>query len=143
MVQQDHELRGFNSIVQMSRLAKQYLNYNEVTVFVPDNEAFRNYQGEILEDMALYHITFEMKSLQALNTTTNRLTLVLEEFPPLWITRSRGEIYVNNAKVIQGQSNYLSRIRHQEFGKQQVRIQIIGYKSFSLSGIIKFPFWLH
>lgn len=122
MIQQDLELSGFNSLVKSNRLAQQYLNYNELTVFVPDNEAFRKYKGEIIEDMVLYHMTFEMKSLQNLNTTTNSLTTVHQAYPPLWISRSRGEIYVNNAKIIQSQSNLSSRIKHEEFGKQQVKM---------------------
>lgn len=106
-------------------MAKQYLSYNELTVFVPDNKAFRTYKGEILEDMALYHMTFQMKSLEDLNSTTNYLTPVVDEFPPLWITRSQGDIYVNNAKIIRRQSNDLSRIRYEEVGKQQVRSALL------------------
>lgn len=120
IIQQDNELTGFNSIVQISKLAKQYLNYSELTAFVPNNEAFRKYPGEILENLALYHITFEMNSLEALNTTTNSLTPVVEEFPPLWITRAGGDIFVNNAKIIRQQSNYLLRIHHDELRKEQV-----------------------
>lgn len=126
IVQQDHELSGFNSLVQINRLAKQYLNYNEITVFVPTNEAFRKYRGEILEGLVLYHMTFEMKSLQALNSTTaNSLIPVIEEFPPIWITRTAGKIFINNAQIIQRQSNYLARIRYDELGKQQVTYYVI------------------
>lgn len=114
-------MSGFKSIVDMNKLAKQYLNYNELTAFVPTNEAFRKYRGEILKDLALYHITFKIKPIETLNTTTNSLTPVIEEYPPLWITRVGGEIYVNNAKIIQQQWNYLLRIRYDELGKEQVR----------------------
>lgn len=116
-------------MVKVNRLSKQYLNYNELTVFVPNNEAFRKYRGEILEDLALYHMTFEMKSLQALNSTTNSLNTVNEEFPPLWITRKGGNIFVNNAQIVQRQSNYLSRIGYDKLGKQQVSfVQILVLK---------------
>lgn len=124
--------------MQLSRLAKQYLGYNELTVFVPDNEAFRKFRGELTNDMALYHMTFEMKSLQTLNTSTNSVTPALKEFPPIWITRTQGDIYVNNAKLIKRQSNYLSRIRNEDFGKQQVNILFNLYYQVNNSASVGF-----
>ncbi|XP_074030128.1 fasciclin-1 isoform X1 [Leptinotarsa decemlineata] len=118
-IQQEPSFTGFRDLIRNNRVAKLNLHYEQLTVFVPVNEAFRNLDEDINSDVAFYHMSFEIKTLAILNRTNSIETVVLEN-PPLWVTRAGNEIYVNNAKIILENSNYIARSRDGNMGKQQV-----------------------
>lgn len=109
-------------MVRSNRGAKLNLRYEPLTVFVPENKAFDRYDGDTYSDLAFYHLSFEVKTLKLLETT-NVMSSVNLDNPPLWITTVNEEIYVNNAKVIQDKSNYVSKSVSGDMGQHQVLIQ--------------------
>ncbi|KAG5864881.1 hypothetical protein JTB14_021708 [Gonioctena quinquepunctata] len=118
-IQQEPPYSGFSALIRNNRVAKLNLHYEQLTVFVPENKVFRDLDEDTNSDIAFYHMSFEIKTLSMLNRT-NSIDSVLLENPPLWITRTADDIYVNNAKIIQDKSNYIARSRNGDMGKQQV-----------------------
>ncbi|XP_018567440.1 fasciclin-1-like [Anoplophora glabripennis] len=118
-IQGEQEYTSFNDLVRSNRVAKLNLHYEPLTVFVPENRAFDQYEGEIYSDLAFYHMSFEVKTLKLLRTT-NALQSANLDNPPLWITKVNDDIYVNSAKILQDKSNYVSRSRSGDMGQQQV-----------------------
>ncbi|XP_053603497.1 fasciclin-1 isoform X2 [Plodia interpunctella] len=116
-LRQDADLSQFLSLLERNAVANTSLQYRQMTMFAPTNEAFQRYNGDMDDSLVLYHIS-------NLATTLSNLDYAISsEFdgnPPLWVTRRRDhmhdDIYVNNAKV------YISR-SYQAFngnGKRQV-----------------------
>lgn len=101
-------------------MAKLNLHREQLTLFVPENRAFARFEGELKSDIVFYHMSFELKTLYELNYTNVMTTVVLEN-PPLWLTRVNGDIYVNNAKVLQDESELMGKTRPGDMGKMQVR----------------------
>ncbi|CAG9834633.1 unnamed protein product [Diabrotica balteata] len=118
-IQQEPIYSKFNQLIHTNRAAKLNLHYEQLTVFVPENWAFRHSEVEYNSDLAFYHMSFEIKSLEMLNRTNSLSTVILEN-PPLWITHINGELYINNAKVLKNKSDYLARSRNGDMGKQQI-----------------------
>lgn len=106
-------------MVWSNRGAKLNLHYEPITVFVPQNEAFDQYEGDTDSDLAFYHMSFEVKTLELLETTNVLYSAKLNN-PPLWITKVNDDIYVNSAKILQDRSNYVSRSFSGHMGHQQV-----------------------
>ncbi|XP_011502138.1 PREDICTED: fasciclin-1 [Ceratosolen solmsi marchali] len=98
---------SFYHLLENNPIANNTLMHRHVTVFAPINQAFQRYKGSTENNLVLYHI-----SNQALKTEqfTQSLTSELDGNPPLWVTRRHGsrgyeEVFINNAKIIEG-SNY-------------------------------------
>ncbi|XP_045466208.1 fasciclin-1-like [Harmonia axyridis] len=98
----------FNSLLQNNSLAKRAILYWNTTVFVPTNEAFEKYKGAFYNDIIYYHMSSELKSLRMIFESNDIQTLA-DGYPPLWVSRIEGEIYINNAKIDAEQSDYFSR----------------------------------
>ncbi|XP_041447642.1 fasciclin-1 isoform X4 [Drosophila obscura] len=85
----------FYSQVEQNPIANATLTLRSCTLFVPTNEAFQRYKGNI---HVLYHITTAAFSKEQLPKTVSS---DMDGNPPLYITKNRnGDIYVNNARII-------------------------------------------
>ncbi|XP_028175728.1 fasciclin-1 [Ostrinia nubilalis] len=116
-LREDADLSQFLALLERNAVANTSLQYRQLTMFAPTNEAFQRYNGEMDDSLVLYHIS-------NLATTLSNLDYAISsEFdgnPPLWVTRRRDtmhdDIYVNNAKVYVSRS-YQAMNRN---GKRQV-----------------------
>ncbi|KAL0832786.1 hypothetical protein ABMA28_000951 [Loxostege sticticalis] len=116
-LREDADLSQFLALLERNVVANTSLQYRQLTMFAPTNEAFQRYNGEMDDSLVLYHIS-------NLATTLSNLDYAISsEFdgnPPLWVTRRRDtmhdDIYVNNAKVYVSRS-YQASNRN---GKRQV-----------------------
>ncbi|KAL4707897.1 hypothetical protein ACJJTC_013688 [Scirpophaga incertulas] len=116
-LREDADLSQFLALLERNAVANTSLQYRQLTMFAPTNEAFQRYNGEMDDSLVLYHIS------NLATTLTNLDYAVSSEFdgnPPLWVTRRRDtmhdDIYVNNAKVYVSRS-YQAVNRN---GKRQV-----------------------
>lgn len=82
------------------------------------------FSAKYRSDLIFYHMSYEYKTLDLLNKT-NSLSSVILENPPLWISRRDRDIFINNAKIIPEKSNYITRSRTGDSGKEQVNLGII------------------
>lgn len=105
-IRQTPKLGQFLALLEINRSSKLNLQYGELTVFAPTNEAFEWYSGGQLSDVINYHMVWYAKETKDLEE--GFLTTVAEENPPVWITKLEDEIYVNNARIIPELSDYLS-----------------------------------
>ncbi|KAJ8967028.1 hypothetical protein NQ314_003145 [Rhamnusium bicolor] len=131
---QETQHSDFNALIRTNRAARLNLHYEPLTVFVPENKAFDNYNKDLDSSLAFYHMSYEVKTLTLLRTTNSMSTVDLDN-PPLWFTKVNKDIYVNNAKILGNNSNYMSRGRNGDMGKQQV-LYIIDEV---LDPVIKYP----
>lgn len=118
---QERELSDIYSLIQTSRLAKINLFYREITLFAPTNEALDQYNGNIDNETLLYHFIYYAKTLEELKY--GKVNTILEEYPPLWITKRNDKIYVNNALILKEKSNFFSKNRLDDTAKKQVSLQ--------------------
>lgn len=109
-IRQSPKLTQFYSLLESNRPAKLNLQYGEMTVFVPTNEAFEWFSGGNLNDIINYHMAWYAKQTKDLKT--GHLTTVLEENPPLWVTKLEDDIFINNARIIPEISDYTSEINN-------------------------------
>ncbi|KAF5296314.1 hypothetical protein FQA39_LY12531 [Lamprigera yunnana] len=107
-IRQTPKLTQFLALLEANRPAKLNLQYGEMTVFAPTNEAFEWYSGGLLNDLVNYHMVWYAK--QTKNLENGFLITVLDENPPLWVTKTDDEIYINNARIVQDLSDYASEI---------------------------------
>ncbi|XP_072940120.1 fasciclin-1 isoform X2 [Epargyreus clarus] len=98
---EDADLSEFLGLLQSNMVANMSLQYRQVTLFAPTNQAFQTFHGKKDDSLVLYHISNLATSLTNLDYA---ISSELEGNPPLWITRRRDamhdDIYVNNAKVL-------------------------------------------
>ncbi|CAH1165815.1 unnamed protein product [Phyllotreta striolata] len=107
-IQQDPAYAEFSSkILSNNKAAILKLHYEQLTVFVPENSAFPT-GASYAPHLIFYHTCYGYKPLGVLNTT-QRLRTARPGNPPLWVTRRGEDIYINNARIIQDKSNYVSR----------------------------------
>ncbi|XP_056640068.1 fasciclin-1-like [Diorhabda sublineata] len=118
-IQQEREYAEFKTLIKNNTVALLNLHYDQLTVFVPLNASFKHSKVKYSPNVAFYHMSFEVITLEMLYKINSIPTVILEN-PPLWITRFAGDIYVNNAKIIQDKSDYSARSRAGDMGKQQV-----------------------
>ncbi|CAH2991622.1 unnamed protein product [Chilo suppressalis] len=116
-LREDADLSQFLALLERNVVANTSLQYRQLTMFAPTNEAFQRYNGMMDDNLVLYHIS------NLATTLTNLDYAISSEFdgnPPLWVTRRRDamhdDIYVNNAKVHVSRS-YQATNRN---GKRQV-----------------------
>ncbi|KAJ8956371.1 hypothetical protein NQ318_015109 [Aromia moschata] len=100
-IQQERAYSGFSELMRNNRAAKLNLHFDALTVFVPENKAFKN--RDLPSNIAFYHMSFEVKPLDKLKTV-HFLRAADPDFPPIWITKSGKDIYVNNARILQERS---------------------------------------
>ncbi|KAB0791610.1 hypothetical protein PPYR_03410 [Photinus pyralis] len=105
-IRQTPKLGQFLALIESNRSSKLNLQYGELTVFAPTNEAFEWYSGRQLNDVINYHMVWYAKETKDLED--GFLTTVAEENPPVWITKLEDETYVNNARIIPDLSDYRS-----------------------------------
>uniref|UniRef100_A0ABD2VU11 FAS1 domain-containing protein n=1 Tax=Trichogramma kaykai TaxID=54128 RepID=A0ABD2VU11_9HYME len=103
------ELFQFYQLLESNPIANSTLMHRHVTVFAPTNQAFQRYHGSTENNLVLYHISNQPFRTEQFGQS---LTSELEGNPPLWVTRRPGahgreEIFINNARIIEG-SNYES-----------------------------------
>ncbi|VVC43692.1 FAS1 domain [Cinara cedri] len=94
------------SIIERNEVANNTIHIRSVTVFAPNNDAFQKYNKLPNDDAILpcYHMTTVAVKLEELGSS---VLTDLDANPPIWITKKSPEdIYVNQAKVIIGLSNY-------------------------------------
>lgn len=109
----------FNSLLQNNSLVRRAILYWNTTVFAPTNEAFASYKGFIYNDLVYYHVSNELKSLKMIFNSNNIQTLA-DDYPPLWVSRIDGDIYINNAKIVTEHSDYFSRASGGFYNHNQV-----------------------
>ncbi|KAI4459743.1 periostin-related [Holotrichia oblita] len=101
-------------MLERNEIANFSLYKKQVTIFAPTNEAFQKNQKPIDNDnLVLYHMINLAKTVTELSSQYNYVTSELDGNPPLWITLRRGtyhdDHYINNARILQNQSNYKAR----------------------------------
>lgn len=117
-ISQQEDLKRFYSQVYMSALSRSSLNYREVTVFAPTNEAFDKFPGILGQNLTCYHIAYNAYRMRDLNETY--LEPIQRGLPPIWVRKYNGDTYVNNAKIIRNRSDYFANHRLTILGKPQV-----------------------
>ncbi|XP_044002634.1 fasciclin-1 isoform X3 [Aphidius gifuensis] len=108
----DSDLSEFYHLLEASQVANSTLMYRHVTVFAPTNRAFQETDSNDEHgDLVLYHMSNLPKTLDEMGDS---ISSELDGNPPLWVTRKRAyphdEIYINNAKILEG-SNFKSTIK--------------------------------
>nr|XP_026496791.1 fasciclin-1 isoform X1 [Vanessa tameamea] len=97
---EDADLSQFFALLERNVVANMSLQYRQMTLFAPTNQAFQRYNGEMDDSLVLFHISNLATTLSNLDYS---ISSELDGNPPLWITRRReamhDDIYVNNAKV--------------------------------------------
>ncbi|CAH2247285.1 jg15463 [Pararge aegeria aegeria] len=90
----------FLALLERNAVANTSLQYRQMTLFAPTNQAFQRYNGEMDDSLVLFHISNLATTLTNLDYS---ISSELDGNPPLWVTRRRDtmhdDIYVNNAKV--------------------------------------------
>ncbi|XP_014367289.1 fasciclin-1 isoform X2 [Papilio machaon] len=116
-LQEDADLSQFLALVNRNMVANMSLQYRQMTMFAPTNEAFQRYNDEMDDNLVLYHISNLATTLTNLDYA---ISSELDGNPPLWITRRRDtmhdDIYVNNAKV------YITRSYQAVNGKGKLQV---------------------
>ncbi|XP_030767671.1 fasciclin-1-like [Sitophilus oryzae] len=116
----------FYSYLEQCRVCNNTLESEEMTVFAPINAAFQKIVkgNPDTNSMVLYHIINVPKKTEQLSGSYTYMPSRLSGSPPLWITHSQGrfqnEIYINNAKLLIGQSNVIGK----KGGMQQIMHKI-------------------
>lgn len=112
----DADLSQFFALVERNPLANISLQYKQVTIFAPTNEAFQFYTAkgdDDMNDLVLYHMTNLAKTVDQLGLSSTSLTSELTGNPPLWVTHRRGtyhdDVYINNARLLFSQSNLIGK----------------------------------
>ncbi|XP_045765783.1 fasciclin-1 isoform X3 [Maniola jurtina] len=99
-LREDADLSQFLALLERNAVVNTSLQYRQMTLFAPTNEAFQRYSGEMDDSLVLFHISNLATTLANLDYS---ISSELDGNPPLWITRRRDtmhdDIYVNNAKV--------------------------------------------
>ncbi|XP_047984150.1 fasciclin-1 isoform X4 [Leguminivora glycinivorella] len=102
---EDADLSQFLALLSRNAVANTSLHYRQMTLFAPTNEAFQRYNGEMDDNLVLYHIS---NLATTLNNIDYAISSELDGNPPLWVTRRRDathdDLYVNNAKVLVARS---------------------------------------
>jgi uncharacterized surface protein with fasciclin (FAS1) repeats len=119
-VDQEAEFSGFKTMMRGSRIVTLNLLYRGVTVFVPENDAVDRYDGSFSEELVLYHLASGAHTLR-LMTLNGSLESGHVDNPPLWVTVSNG-YYVNNAKIIEGKSNYVGKCKRNRTMNQVLHV---------------------
>ncbi|XP_015115106.1 fasciclin-1 isoform X3 [Diachasma alloeum] len=106
-MQEDTDLSEFFHLLQNNEAAKSTIEHRGVTVFAPTNRAFQRYAvSKDHGDLVLYHMSNLARPTWELPES---ISSELDGNPPLWVTRihvnGQEEIYINNAKILNG-SNY-------------------------------------
>ncbi|XP_055381889.1 fasciclin-1-like [Condylostylus longicornis] len=105
----------FSELLERDVVANNSMYLRAITVFVPTNKAFQNYGGSNVE--VLYHMSTTPYEKDQLPKPPTPVVSDMGGNPPLHITRNReGDIFVNNARLIQGRSV----VMHNDIGKKQV-----------------------
>ncbi|XP_037975018.2 fasciclin-1 isoform X2 [Plutella xylostella] len=99
-LREDADLSQFLALLERNAVANTSLQYRQLTLFAPTNQAFQRYAGEMDDSLVLYHIANLATTLSNLDYA---ISSDLDGNPPLWVTRRseamHDDIYVNNAKV--------------------------------------------
>ncbi|XP_073943159.1 fasciclin 1 Fas1 domain-containing isoform X2 [Choristoneura fumiferana] len=102
---EDADLSQFLALLSRNVVSNTSLHHRQMTLFAPTNEAFQRYNGEMDDNLVLYHISNLATSLTNLDYA---ISSELDGNPPLWVTRRRDimhdDIYVNNARVLASRS---------------------------------------
>ncbi|XP_055384345.1 fasciclin-1-like isoform X2 [Condylostylus longicornis] len=98
-LREETDLGQFYSLLEKYEVANATVTFRRVTLFIPTNEAFSKYEGELSENLVLYHIATsaiasdQLKSMAISSDVDGNL--------PLYIKQTRqGETFVNNARVV-------------------------------------------
>ncbi|XP_025830655.1 fasciclin-1-like [Agrilus planipennis] len=108
---QDPDLSHFYCTIEKNVIITSYLAYSEVTVFAPVNSAFANRTtADDSDDVLFYHFGWHSKNVGELNSEF--VYTISDKHPPLWITNQERAVFVNNAKIVMGKSNYMATARN-------------------------------
>lgn len=105
---ENNQYANFSDLIKTNREAKVNLIYADLTVFIPENEAFNKHNDLFHSSLAFYHMAFEMYKLNKL-WNMKSIQTVNPENPPLWITQWDDGIYINNAKILTQKSDIIGR----------------------------------
>ncbi|XP_060532718.1 fasciclin-1-like isoform X2 [Cylas formicarius] len=117
-IQEDANFEAFYDLLRHNGEAKNNLLNDEITIFIPTNEAFQRYGPILHSDLAFYHMASAARAIEDLKKTRN-ISCINPKFPPLWISRNGDDLYVNNAEVF-SHNYYPSKSRTGEGGKPQI-----------------------
>lgn len=116
-----------------------YANYtiftDNLTMFVPSNDAFLKYKGDLTSQLLYSHISFKVRTLKSLQDNTRVYTS--GGCPFLVITRNSEGIFVNNAKIITGESDFITTIKHNGIQQTQVLITLVFFVVCTVSWLFQ------
>lgn len=122
-ITQEDEFSGYKTMVASNRVSSLNLLYSGVTVFVPTNQAIHSYDGFFSDELVQYHMGTQPYTLKDLNLN-HSLHSAHESNPPLWVSVTPDGYYINNAKILEKQSNYVAKAKRNQnlnqvrFGKE-------------------------
>ncbi|XP_060523443.1 fasciclin-1 isoform X3 [Cylas formicarius] len=105
----------FLQILKTCQVCNFTLEYEPLTIFAPLNAAFQHIskQDIDIDSIVQYHLTNVPKTTDQFGGSYSSLNARLAGNPPLWITHNSGryhnDIYVNNARLLLGQSNLIGQ----------------------------------
>ena len=103
----------FARVLEIDGLHKAFLD-RQVTLFAPTNDALRRHAGRHTENLILNHMT---NIALLADQFPEKLASLVTGNPPLWVTRDRGGVFVNEARVVRG--DIMARSSR---GDEQVRL---------------------
>lgn len=112
------EYSTFNHLLQKTNYANLAIFTTNVTVFVPDDEAFSKCDGKLSHQILYSHVVFEAKTLNSLQDGERLLTS--RRSPPLWVTKNSGGVFVNNARILTEESDYVVKTKRN--GIEQIQV---------------------
>lgn len=105
-IRESPDYSRFEDLLLSNPDVRHSLEFDNVTVFAPDDHSFDLYHGDVYPELAYYHACLKKRTFRSLRTTDTLRSSYLGN-PPLWITKVGPDIYVNNAKVVQNRSSYV------------------------------------
>lgn len=104
LIQNEPELSEFANLLARNELVPTLLKFRQATVFAPNNEAMRAYDGPKDQDLLLYHLANVALTTDKLDQSVSS---ELPGNPPLWIARRDAnayqfDLFVNDARVVRG-----------------------------------------
>ncbi len=114
-------LLQFAEILDLEGLHRAFFG-RQVTLFAPNNAAIREFTGRRTESLILNHMA---NVALTVDQFPEKLISLVTGNPPLWISRSRRGVFVNQAKLVR--SNIRAR---SDRGDEQVRSTFTDYKSW-------------
>lgn len=100
---QDRQLSTFKNHFKWYE-GQTNISTSRLTIFVPTNDAFEEFDGTVDLNVILYHVSYEVLDLVSLRKRSYLKTA--RNHDRLWVNVKNDTIFVNNARILEEESDY-------------------------------------